>query len=273
MDSKATKCLIYCAIGFVLVVFLFPVVWVALISFKNPVDAFSIPPKWFFTPTLENHIFIWVEKRFLQYLKNSLLVSLCTPIISISVSSMAAYAFSRWRNRISRFSLFFILTFRMVPVILIILPLYVIVQKVGMQDNIFTLMIIYAALNIPFTLWLLRGFFIDIPLALDESAMIDGCTRFGAFWRVVLPSASPGLIAASIFSFGLAWNEYFVALCLTGIRTKLLTVAAAEYRGELIQYWSYSAAAAVGIVLPAVIFMMVVQKYFARGLTFGAVKG
>jgi len=272
MNSKVNK-LGLIAVLLICGVFLFPVVWTVSVSFKEPVDAFAMPPKWFFVPTLENHIYIWVEQPFLRYLKNSVLVSFFTPVISVSVSALAAYAFSRWRTGIARSSLLFILTFRMVPVTLIVLPLYVIAYNVGMHDNPVTLVLIYSALNIPFSLWLLRGFFMDIPLALDEAAMIDGCTRFGAFWRVILPTVRPGLIAASIFSFALAWNEYFVALMLTGRRTKLLTVAAAEYRGELIQYWSYSAAAAVGIILPAVVFMMIVQRYFTRGLTFGAVKG
>jgi multiple sugar transport system permease protein len=267
------KWLLYAAVVCICLIYLFPTVWVMLISFKKPVDAFTLPPKWFFVPTLRNHIYIWVEQPFLLYLKNSAIAAISTPLIAVSSASLAAYAFSRWRNKFSRFSLFFILTFRMVPLTLIIVPLYVIVQKAGMFDNLVTLIIVYAALNIPFSLWLLRGFFVDIPLALDEAALIDGCSRFGAFWRVILPTARPGLIAASIFSFGLAWNEYFAALMLTGVRSKLLTVAAAEYRGEDIQYWAYSAAAAIGIVLPAVVFMMFVQKYFTRGLTFGAVKG
>jgi multiple sugar transport system permease protein len=270
---SAIKWLLYSAVGLVCVVYLFPTIWVILISFKTPVDAFTIPPKWFFTPTLRNHVYIWVEQPFLHYLKNSAIVAISTPLIAVSLSSLAAYAFSRWRTSFSRFSLFFILTFRMVPLTLIIVPLYVIVQKAGMFDNLVTLIIVYAALNIPFSLWLLRGFFVDIPTALDEAAMIDGCSRFGAFFRIILPTARPGLIAASIFSFGLAWNEYFAALMLTGVKSKLLTVAAAEYRGEDIQYWAYSAAAAIGIVVPAVVFMMFVQKYFTRGLTFGAVKG
>ena len=134
------------------------------------------------------------------------------------------------------------------------------------------MILIMVATNQPFTIWLMRGFFLDIPPELDEAAMMDGCSKWGAFWRVILPVTKPGLGAAMIFSFLLAYNAFFFPLILTGTSAKPATVAIAEYGAELIQYWSISCAGVSAVMGPIVIFMIVAQKQLVKGLTFGAVK-
>jgi multiple sugar transport system permease protein len=140
-------------------------------------------------------------------------------------------------------------------------------------DSYWMMILSMVAINQPFTIWLMRSFFLDVPVELDEAAMIDGCNRWQAFRMIVLPAVRPGLAVTALFSALLAYNEFLFALILTGSRTKTLPVAIAEYGGEDISYWSLSAAGAIGIMLPVVIFTIAVQRNLIRGLTFGAVKG
>jgi multiple sugar transport system permease protein len=161
----------------------------------------------------------------------------------------------------------------MFPQILLALPFFVMARQLGMIDTYPMMILAMVAINQPFTIWLMRSFFIDVPIELDEAAMIDGCNRWQAFLRVVLPTVRPGLAVTALFSMLLAYNEFLFALILTGSKTKTLPVAIAEYGGEDINYWSISAAGAIGIMLPAVIFTVLVQRHLIRGLTFGAVKG
>lgn len=197
---------------------LIPILWGFLISFRQPSDAFAIPPRLIFEPTLIFHYEVWIERGFLSFLWNSLVIAAGTICISVPIGTMVA-------------------------------------------------------INQPFTIWLMRSFFLDVPAELDEAAMIDGCNRWQAFRLIVLPAVRPGLAVTSLFSALLAYNEFLFALILTGSRTKTLPVAIAEYGGEYFSYWSLSAAGAIGIMLPVVIFTIAVQRHLIRGLTFGPVKG
>ena len=197
---------------------LIPILWGFLISFRQPSDAFAIPPRLIFKPTLIFLYEVWIERGFLSFLWNSLVIAAGTICISVPIGTMVA-------------------------------------------------------INQPFTIWLMRSFFLDVPVELDEAAMIDGCNRWQAFRLIVLPAVRPGLAVTSLFSALLAYNEFLFALILTGSRTKTLPVAIAEYGGEYFSYWSLSAAGAIGIMLPVVIFTIAVQRHLIRGLTFGPVKG
>lgn len=255
------------------VIFLVPFIWVTTISLKYPVDAFSMPPKWIFKPTLENHTYIWIKERFFHYLRNSLVVSIGTPLVSVPIGSLAGYAFSRHKTKNSKRTLFSILAIRMFPPMMLIIPFFIIAKVFRMHDNILFLLITYVSFNQPFTIWLMHGFIEEVPKEIDASAAIDGCSPFKTFIYVIIPLIRPALISASIFSFSLAWSEFFYALILTSNRAKTLTVATVEYQAELVQYWSYSAAAVVGIIIPAILILVFVQRYFIKGLVLGAVKG
>jgi multiple sugar transport system permease protein len=251
---------------------LMPVIWGVLISIKQPVDAFSVPPKLIFTPTFEFHEQVWVEKEFWRFLINSMIISACTVALSVSVGTMAAYGLSRLSSRASRGLLFGLLAMRMFPHILLAIPFFLL-ATLGLINTFPAMILALVAINQPFTIWLMRSFFVDVPHELYEAAVIDGCNAWQVFARVALPVVRPGLWVTALFSLLLAYNEFLFALVLTGPDTKTLPVAIAEYGAEDINYWSLSAAAAVGIMVPIIVFMMALQRHLVRGLALGAVKG
>ena len=259
-----------CAFTFVTLV---PVIWAILTSFKRPVDAFAVPPELIFHPTFTFHYQVWVEKGFWRYLINSVIVSASVVVLSVSIGSMAAYGLSRLRSRSSRGVLFAILSMRMFPQILLAIPFFVLAKWLGLINTYPALILALIAINQPFTIWLMRSFFLDVPHELYEAAEIDGCNPWQVFARVALPVVRPGVGVTALFSLLLAYNEFLLSLVLTGPATKTLPVALAEYGAEDINYWTLSAAAAVGIMLPIVVFMMFLQRHLVRGLAFGAVKG
>lgn len=250
-----------------------PVVWAVLTSFKRPVDAFAVPPELIFPPTLEFHYEVWVDKGFWRYLVNSAIVSASVVAISVSIGTMAAYGLSRLKRRTSRGVLFGILSMRMFPQILLAVPFFVLAKWLGLVNTYPALILALIAINQPFTIWLMRSFFVDVPHELYEAAEIDGCNAWQVFARVALPVVRSGLGVTALFSLLLAYNEFLLSLVLTGPDTKTLPVALAEYGAEDINYWTLSAAAAVGIMLPMLVFVMFMQRHMVRGLAFGAVKG
>jgi ABC-type glycerol-3-phosphate transport system permease component len=252
---------------------LIPIIWGFMISIRQPGDAFAIPPKLIFEPTLIFHYQVWVERGFVNFLLNSLIIAAGTIAISVPIGTLAAYGLARTKSRHSGTLLFGLLAVRMFPQILLAIPFFVMARWLNMVDSYWMMILSMVAINQPFTIWLMRSFFVDVPIELDEAAMIDGCNRWQAFFLIVLPAVRPGLAVTSLFSALLAYNEFLFALILTGSRTKTLPVAIAEYGGEDISYWSLSAAGAIGIMLPVVLFTIAVQRNLIRGLTFGAVKG
>lgn len=252
---------------------LVPLIWAAMTSLKHPSDAFSIPPTLIFSPTLEYHRQIWFENDFARYLVNSLIVSAGTVLISVPIGALAAYALSRIPKRTSGPILFGLFTIRMFPHMLLAIPFFVMGSYLQMIDTYPLLILALVAINQPFTIWLLHSFFLDIPRDLDEAAAIDGCSNWQTFRIIILPLARPGLTVAALFSLLLSYNEFLFALMLTGVNTKTLPVAIASFGGEDISDWSLSAAGAIGIMLPIVIVMMLLQRHLVRGLTVGAVKG
>lgn len=260
-------------LGLFTLINLVPILWGFLISIKQPADAFSIPPKLIFEPTLNFHYQVWMERGFVGFLVNSAIIAAGTVLISVPLGTLAAYGLARTRTRYVKSLMFGLLAIRMFPQILLAIPFFVMARWLGLIDTYFMMIMAMVALNQPFTIWLMRSFFADVPVELDEAALIDGCNRWQAFRMIILPAVRPGLAVTALFSMLLAYNEFLFALILTGSRTKTLPVAIAEYGGEDINYWSISAAGAIGIMLPAVIFTILVQRHLIRGLTFGAVKG
>lgn len=271
--SRGKQLFLWFALAIFTAINLTPIGWAFLTSIKQPVDAFAVPPKLFFEPTFEFHWAVWVEKEFWRYLINSIVISVAVVLVSVPIGTMAAYALSRLENAGARGILMGLLAMRMFPHILLAIPFFVLAKVAGLIDTYAAMVLALVAINQPFTIWLMRSFFLDVPKELDESAVIDGCTLWQTFTRVALPIVRPGLWVTSLFSLLLAYNEFLFALVLTGPNTKTLPVAIAEYGGEDINYWSLSAAAAIGIMLPIVLFMMALQKHLVRGIAFGAVKG
>jgi len=249
-----------------------PVVWGLLTSIKNPVDAFAVPPRLLFRPTLVFHYRVWFEEGFGRFLLNSAVIALGTACISVPLGTLAAYALARLRAPWTRSVLLGLLLVRMFPHILLAIPFFVLAKALNLYDTYLAMVLAMVAINQPFTIWLMRSFFIDVPTELDEAARIDGAREWEVLLRVVLPVVRPGLVVTTLFSLLLAYNEFLFALILTGTRTKPLPVAIASYGAEDINYWSISAAGAIGITLPIVLFMALSQRHMVRGLTSGAVK-
>lgn len=250
-----------------------PIIWAFMVSIKQPVDAFAAPPVLIFTPTFEFHYSVWIERGFWRFLLNSVIIAVAVVCISVPIGTMAAYALSRMEGAKARGILFGLLAMRMFPHILLAIPFFVIASAIDLIDTYAAMVLALVAINQPFTVWLMRSFFLDVPRELDEAATIDGATLWQTFTRVALPVVRPGLWVTSLFSLLLAYNEFLFALVLTGSSTKTLPVAIAEYGAEDINYWSLSAAAAIGIMLPIVLFMAFMQRHLVRGLAMGAVKG
>ncbi len=268
-----TQIILFVALAAFTAVNLTPIIWAFLTSIKLPVDAFAVPPKLVFDPTFAFHYEVWVEQNFADFLLNSVIIAVCTVCISVPIGTMAAYGLARMKGVGTRSLLFGLLAIRMFPHILLAIPFFVLATFLNLIDTYAAMVMALVAINQPFTIWLMRSFFLDVPIELEEAAFLDGCNLWQVFIKVAVPVVRPGLWVTALFSMLLAYNEFLFALVLTGPDTKTLPVAIAEYGGEDINYWSISAAAAIGIMLPIVAFMIFLQRHLVRGIAFGAVKG
>lgn len=275
---KLTNSLLFLLILLAVVLFSFPLIWIILTGFKTRLDSFRLPPAWIFTPTLQNFrdVFRGEVARgvpFYQVYLNSVIVSIVATLIPLLLAALAAYGFARFNFRGREQLSLFVIGTRMLPPVAILIPIYVMMSNMRLIDNRLSLIIAYSGLNLPFATWMLRGFFMQIPRELEESAMIDGCTRLGALWRVVLPLAAPGLAATAIFSFILAWNDFQFALILTTSDAITLPVAASRFRTDEGPLWGQIGAAAGLVLLPLLVLTFALQKHIVSGLTMGSVKG
>lgn len=255
-------------------VYLTPIVWVVTTSFKMPVDAFTIPPKLFFTPTLDNHMVVWGPgSPFPYFVANSIVVSLGSALLTLILSVPAAYGFVKWGvNKVSLTLLLVLLSVRMFPQILMTIPYYVISIALHLYDTQGLLASIYAAFQVPFAIWMLRGFFETLPPNIDEAAMLDGCSRWRALWSVLLPNIAGGLAATFFLVFLWGWNEYLFAFILTSTNAKTMPPGITSYfRAERLEWWSWAAAGVTGYIIPSVIIVIVIRRYLVKGLSFGLV--
>ncbi|WP_010268349.1 carbohydrate ABC transporter permease [Paenibacillus senegalensis] len=252
--------------------FAFPIFWFILTSFKTRVDAFSFPPKILFTPTLDNFQSVLGNASFIHNYMNSIIIGVSTTLLSLLFGLPAAYALARFHMKKKENLAFWILSIRMAPPIMVILPFYLIFQRLDLLDTYIGLILVYLTISLPFVVWMMRGYFESIPVDLDNAARIDGASRLKAFLMVVIPLASPGIVASAIFSFITAWNEFIFALILTGNQTKTTTIAVTGFISLEGIRWGEVAAAGTLVCLPVILFGLVIQKYLVSGLTMGSVK-
>jgi multiple sugar transport system permease protein len=271
--KKPILILMYAVVIISMLIFVFPIVWMFLTSLKNQTDAFTSVPKWSFAVTLENYKTVLVERSFLKYLVNSLYVSAFSTVLAVLVGSGVAYPFARYNLRGTKNVLTWILTLRIVPPIVSIMPIYLVFSKLHMLDSYTALILMYTFMNLPLVIWLLYGFFKDVPGEIEESALVDGCNRFTAFFRVILPIVGPGLVSAGLLSFIFAWNEFLFANILSGPNVRTAPVGLTEYATPVSVLWGEIAAAGTIIVVPIAIITLILQRKMVRGLTMGAVKG
>ncbi len=263
----------YIGIIFGLIVCLFPIFIMVTTSLKNDVDSFSIPPKWIFKPILTNYKSILTEANFMKYFINSIVVSVVSTFLSIGASSLAAYSLAR-RNFIGK-RIFSGSTFlmRMIPPVILVVPVFIMFRNLGILDSLVSLILVYTALTMPFAIWVITIFIGELPISLEESAYIDGCSTFQTFYKIVLPLISPGLSVAAIFTFRTAWNEFILSLILTNRMTRTLPVAVSLYITDTGTEWGKITAIATIIAIPAFFFTFFSAKQLIAGMTAGSVKG
>jgi len=251
-----------------------PFVWALLTAIKPFRQAFTNPPTWIFTPEVDSVTDLWRGTIFASVLGNTLLIAVVTVMVALAIGAPAAYAFARYAGIIGPLLLLFAIVLRTIPRFAVVLPFYELSQALGIYDTRGALIAALVAINMPFTLLLLVGFFRDIPEELDEAAMIDGCTRFGAFVRVILPVMGPGVVTAGVFTFLIAFQEYLVALTLTQNNAITIPVFIAAQKGaDDISTYQSLAAASVLLVIPVLLIAVFARKYLVAGLGGGAVKG
>jgi N,N'-diacetylchitobiose transport system permease protein len=268
--------LLFDAVGFaVAIVMLFPIYWMVATAFKPGQDILRLEPKWFPNPiTLQNFQDAIARPYFLDDVKNSLIVVAVMLALALAISFLAAVGTARFGFKGRTAYLVMIIAVQMVPLNALIIPLYLMLDSVGQVDVLPGVIAVYLAVVLPFMVWTLRGFVANIPAELEESAMIDGCTRLGAFIRITFPLVGPGLVATAIFGFIQAWNEYIVAyVLLSSPDNQTLTVWLASFTTNHGPEWGPLMAAATMTGLPVVAFFLILQRYLAGGLTAGAVKG
>lgn len=260
-------------IAFFLVIWLiFPPVWMILTSLKTGRDVFALPPVWIFKPTLENYLTIFARPELLKIFFNTVIVSFFSTLFTLIFGTMAGYSMARFRTG-GQPLLYLTLVFRVLPPIVLGLPFFIMFSRLGLSDTLEGLILAYVAFLLPNTVWLMIAYFSDIPYEIEESAFVDGCSRFGAFIRIAIPLARPGLIVTGVYNFMGAWNHFFYGLILTSFNAKTLPVEASNFVGEYAVQWGEVSAIGSLIIIPPILVAFFMQKYLVRGLTLGAIKG
>jgi multiple sugar transport system permease protein len=278
--KKGNLILIYLGMLALAVYILAPVAWIVMMSFKSKLDVISVPPKFIFTPTLDNYLALFglgkvgllTGTTFLSFFKNSLILSLGSVLLSLVLGMPAAYAIARLRFKAKESLAFTFLSFRFVPEITIILPLYVLYQKLNLYNTYIGLILVYQLISLPLLIWMMRSYFEEIPVAIEQAARTDGYSWAGAFFRLVLPLTAPGVAATLVLAFIFCWNNFVFGLMLGGTDTQPVTVGLLSFMGTNEVQWGLMAAATVIAIVPEMLMALAVQRYMIRGLTFGAVK-
>lgn len=262
----------YAAILALLIFFLFPVYWLFAISFKTPDEIFASPPVW--VPgslQLGNYLVLFKDGDAVT-VWNSFVTAGASTLIATLVGGLCAYSLARYRTGGNGLASW-ILSQRMVPPIVVVFPIFLLYVWFGWIDSYFGLILLYAAFNLPYVIWVMRGYVQDIPRELEEAALVDGCTRWQALWRVVLPLARGGLFATATFAFVFAWNDFLFALVLTRTEVTTFPVQVTHYFGGQSNFWAKIAAMSVLGTLPVFAVVVALQRFLVRGISMGAVKG
>ena len=264
----------YILLAALIVFLLFPFYWTFVTSIKSSAELYGqTVTYWPKMPTFESYRRLFSEYNFLKPMGNSLLVAALTTVISVTVSVLAAYSFSRYRFKGRKFLMSMFLTNNMFPTVLLLIPLYAIMRKIGILYTPASLVLSYTTFTIPFSIWLLSGFLDDLPLSLEEAAMVDGANRAQAFLRIILPILMPGMVATGAYIFMNSWNEYTFAVMFTNEANRTIPVALKNLIGQLGVEWGMLTAGGIITIIPVCIMFFFAQKRLISGLTAGAVKG
>jgi multiple sugar transport system permease protein len=271
--KQIKQILVWIFISIAIVIALMPIYWLIISSIKRPIEYFVSPPVFFPKKgVLKHYINIFFRGDLSVHMLNSFIIAFVSSVVDVFIGSLAAYGITRFKVGGKYFS-FWILSLMMFPPVAIILPTYMIARSLHVYDTRLVLIVVYSAFNLPFAVWMLNGFFQKVPLEIDDSAQIDGCSRWKTYLYVILPLASPGLIATAIFCFIFSWNEFIFALILTSMRAKTIPVNVAGFIGDKQLLWGPMSATGTVLVVPVLAFSLIVQRHLVRGMTFGAIKG
>ena len=255
-----------------LVFFVFPIYWLFIISFKTPDEIFHFPPVWY-PKSLQfaNYAVLFKDGDAVSVL-NSLILAGVSTVIAMIFGTMCAYSLVRFKTGGEDFAVW-VISQRLMPPIAIIFPIFLLYVYLGWVDSYGGLIILYTAFNLPYVIWMMRGYIEDIPLELEESALVDGCSRWAVLWKVVFPMARTGLFATAVFTFVFAWNEFIFALVLTRTEVVTYTVQVTHYFGGQSNFWAKIAAMSALGTVPVFITVSLLQRFLVRGISMGAVKG
>lgn len=254
------------------VIFVFPVYWLFIISFKTPDEIFAFPPVWYPKSIQFSNYFVLFKDGDAKTVLNSLILATVSTFFAMILGTIAAYSLVRFKTGGENLAIW-IISQRMMPPVAIVFPVFLLYVFFGWVDTFFGLILLYTAFNLPYVIWMMRGYIEDIPLELEESALVDGCSRWAVLWKVVMPMARSGLFATAVFTFVFAWNEFLFALVLTRTEVTTYTVQVTHYFGGQSNFWAKIAAMSVLGTIPVFIAVATMQRYLVRGISMGAVKG
>ncbi|MEP7174536.1 MAG: carbohydrate ABC transporter permease [Aestuariivirga sp.] len=254
------------------VIFVFPVYWLFIISFKTPDEIFAFPPVWYPKSIQFSNYFVLFKDGDAKTVLNSLILASVSTFFAMIFGTIAAYSLVRFKTGGENLAVW-IISQRMMPPVAIVFPVFLLYVFFGWVDTFFGLILLYTAFNLPYVIWMMRGYIEDIPLELEESALVDGCSRWAVLWKVVMPMARSGLFATAVFTFVFAWNEFLFALVLTRTEVTTYTVQVTHYFGGQSNFWAKIAAMSVLGTIPVFIAVATMQRYLVRGISMGAVKG
>ncbi len=269
--------------GIFALIYFFPVLWIILTAFKTHNDALAIPPKFLFTPTLENFISVFsrayikgaaaVDTGFDLFFFNSIFIAGTSVVLALAIGTLAAYGFSRFPLKGNDTYLFIILTTRMLPPIIVIIPIFLMFRIAGLSGTYLGVILLYTAFNLPFAIWMMKSFFDELSPDVEDAARLDGGSERRVFLRICLPQVKAGLAATAVFGLILTWNEFLFALLLTGVETRTVPVAMAQtIGGDIGVRWGLLAAIETLFLIPVIIVTFALQNQLLRGVTFGTIK-
>ena len=252
--------------------FIFPVYWLFIISFKTPEEIFAYPPAWVPKSIQFANYAVLFKDGDAETVWNSLILAGVSTIIAMLLGTIAAYSLVRFKTGGENLAVW-IISQRLMPPIAIVFPIFLLYVYLGWVDTFHGLIILYTAFSLPYVIWMMRGYIEDIPLELEESALVDGLSRWQVIWKVVVPMARTGLFATAVFTFVFAWNDFLFALVLTRTEVTTYTVQVTHYFGGQSNFWAKIAAMSVLGTLPVFVTVAFLQRYLVRGISMGAVKG
>ena len=262
----------YAAAIVITVVFLFPVYWLFMIAFKTPDEIFHAPPVWYPASIQFDNFAVLFKDRDAVTVGNSLFIAGCSTLVSMFLGTLCAYSLARFKTGGENLAVW-IISQRMVPPIAIVFPLFLLYVWLGWVDTYYGMILLYTAFNLPYVIWMMRGYIEDVPIDLEQSALVDGCTRWQVLMRVVFPMVRTGLFATAVFTFVFAWNDFIFALVMTRSAVTTYPVQVTHYFGAQSNFWAKIAAMSMLGTLPVLIAVAALQRYLVRGISLGAVKG